>query len=147
MPLPVAITSLIVTLPAPPNWRLSLLPVIAFPLATSRVNVPESELIRVVELIVMSPAQLLFPLMFRNAPVAADARAVQGQRFVPHRDAALKLQRRAAGDGRAGGGCAKAGRILDVQHSRAHRRRARVGVRAGEREPCRRRSSSGRPCR
>ena len=67
VPVLVAIGSATVMLPAPPKVRFWV-PVIALPLATSRLRVPASELIRVVPANVTAPETVLSPLTFRKAP-------------------------------------------------------------------------------
>ena len=64
VPEPVAIGSLIVVFPDPPKVTALLVPVIAFPELTSKVNVPLSELILVVPDNVTKPAIELLPEIF-----------------------------------------------------------------------------------
>ena len=66
-PVPIEIGSLTVTLPAPPNVIFEE-PVIAFPLATSKVNVPTSELILNAEDCVIAPPYVLLPKIFLIEP-------------------------------------------------------------------------------
>ena len=69
-PVLIEIASLTVTLPDPPKVILKLeIPVIAFPLATSKVNVPESELILNAEDCVIAPLYVLSPKIFLITPV------------------------------------------------------------------------------
>ena len=66
LPLEMAIGLFTVTLPLPPIYKLYV-PETALPLGAN-VNVPESELIRLSAVNVITPAKLLFPDMFLNAP-------------------------------------------------------------------------------
>ena len=68
VPEPVAIGSFTVVFPDPPKVIAVLVPVIAFPELTSKVNVPLSELILVVPERVINPAIELLPEIFLKAP-------------------------------------------------------------------------------
>ncbi len=67
VPVLVAIGSAIVRLPAPPIVKLKL-PVIALPLATSKVFVPASAFILLVAVNVIKPAQEFVPEINLRAP-------------------------------------------------------------------------------
>ena len=75
------------------------------------------------------------------------AGAVEGQSLRAHRDSALELERAAARHGRARGGVAQRGGVLDVQHAAAGDRRiARVAVAPGQRPPAAIQAERGKVC-